>query len=276
MPAVIAVAPFVTSQVMAVSSTRFGSAGPGVGRNFARRGRARQPGADRTANTLESGSLAGLEKTHPGDGSGQGRQAASWTARRDQSASSSHWISARGVGDPVTLISPASLGAGIGPPRLKRFVVDGLLSLRHVRVRFDADFRRAQRWTRAAGRRFASRERARGAADQHVRRAGGAQADRGDRGAGFRSLRLDHRERAALLRASTGEVHLLHGADADRAGGGLQHYRDAGDGRDGAAQGNRHRARDGRAGRFGRRDFSYARARCSAWSARCSASARAS
>src|SRR6202040_2866992 len=28
-------------------------------------------------------------------------------------------------GDPVILISPASLGAGIGPPRLKRFVVTG-------------------------------------------------------------------------------------------------------------------------------------------------------
>ena len=28
-------------------------------------------------------------------------------------------------GDPVILISPTSLGAGIGPPRLKRFVVTG-------------------------------------------------------------------------------------------------------------------------------------------------------
>ncbi len=124
-PAVTASAPFVTSQVMAVSSTDTGA--PGLVSGGILRGVIAHdnPVLKELQSTLESGSLAGLEKTYPVTildksvkrevelpGAIVGRQLALDLDAR--------------VGDPIILISPASLGSGIGPPRLKRFVVEGI------------------------------------------------------------------------------------------------------------------------------------------------------
>ncbi len=123
-PEVAATAPFVTSQVMAVSSSDAGVPGYVSGGVL----RALEPHANpvlkELKDTLEHGSLAGLETTHKVTIVDHG-------AKREVELPGA--ILGRSLalelglqpGDSVILISPASLGAGIGPPRLKRFVVAG-------------------------------------------------------------------------------------------------------------------------------------------------------
>lgn len=123
-PGVAASAPFITSQVMAVSSTDSGA--PGLVSGGILRGVEPQDNAilSELKKTLEGGTLQDLETTHPVTivdkgvkrvvqlpGAIIGRQLALEIGVRP--------------GDPLILISPASLGAGIGPPRLRRFVVTG-------------------------------------------------------------------------------------------------------------------------------------------------------
>jgi lipoprotein-releasing system permease protein len=121
---VAASAPFVTSQVMAVSSTAWG--GPGLVSGGILRGVEPHdnPVLKELNDTLESGSLAGLETTHPVTITDKGAKRQVELPGAIIGRSLAFELGVR-PGDPIVLISPASLGAGIGPPRLKRFVVAG-------------------------------------------------------------------------------------------------------------------------------------------------------
>jgi lipoprotein-releasing system permease protein len=123
-PAVTASAPFVTSQVMAVSSADSGVPGlvsGGILRGVVARD---NPVLKELKDTLESGSLDGLETMHPVTlvDKGVKRQVELPGVIVGKQLAFDLGVK---PGDPVILISPASLGAGIGPPRLKRFVVAG-------------------------------------------------------------------------------------------------------------------------------------------------------
>jgi lipoprotein-releasing system permease protein len=75
-------------------------------------------------DTLENGTLADLETTHPVTIVDKGVKRVVQLPGAIIGKSLAFELGAR-PGDAVILISPASLGAGIGPPRLKRFVVTG-------------------------------------------------------------------------------------------------------------------------------------------------------
>ncbi len=124
LPGVSAVAPFVTSQVMAVSSTDSGA--PGLVSGGILRGVQPHDNAvlKELKDTLENGTLADLETTHPVTIVEKGVKRVVDLPGAILGKSLAFDLGAR-PGDPVILISPASLGAGIGPPRLKRFVVTG-------------------------------------------------------------------------------------------------------------------------------------------------------
>jgi len=123
-PGATASAPFVTSQVMAVSSTESGA--PGLVSGGILRGVEPHDNAvlKELRDTLENGSLADLETTHPVTIVDKGVKR---VVQLPGAIIGKQLAVELGVrpGDPVILISPASLGAGIGPPRLKRFVVTG-------------------------------------------------------------------------------------------------------------------------------------------------------
>ena len=123
-PQVSAVAPFVTSQVMAVSSTDSGA--PGLVSGGILRGVQPHdnPVLTELKKTLESGTLADLETTHPVTVVDKGVKRQVELPGAILGKSLAFELGVR-PGDPVILISPASLGAGIGPPRLKRFIVTG-------------------------------------------------------------------------------------------------------------------------------------------------------
>jgi lipoprotein-releasing system permease protein len=123
-PAVTASAPFVTSQVMAVSSTDSGS--PGLVSGGILRGVQPHDNAvlKELQDTLESGTLSDLETTHPVTIVDKGVKRVVQLPGAIIGKSLAFELGVR-PGDPVILISPTSLGAGIGPPRLKRFVVAG-------------------------------------------------------------------------------------------------------------------------------------------------------
>ena len=123
-PGVAASAPFITSQVMAVSSTDSGA--PGLVSGGILRGVEPQDNAILTElkKTLEGGTLQDLETTHPVTISDKGVKRVVQLPGAIMGRQLALEIGVR-PGDPLILISPASLGAGIGPPRLRRFVVTG-------------------------------------------------------------------------------------------------------------------------------------------------------
>ncbi len=124
LPGVSAVAPFVTSQVMAVSSADSGA--PGLVSGGILRGVQPHDNAvlKELKDTLENGTLADLETMHPVTIVDKGVKRVVDLPGAILGKSLAFDLGAK-PGDPVILISPASLGAGIGPPRLKRFVVTG-------------------------------------------------------------------------------------------------------------------------------------------------------
>ena len=124
MPGVVAAAPYVTSQVMAVSSTDSGA--PGLVSGGILRGVQPHDNAvlKELKDTLENGTLADLETTHPVTIVDKGVKRVVQLPGVILGKALAFSLGAK-PGDPVILISPASLGAGIGPPRLKRFVVTG-------------------------------------------------------------------------------------------------------------------------------------------------------
>jgi len=124
MPGVVASAPYVTSQVMAVSSTDTGA--PGLVSGGILRGVQPHDNAvlKELRDTLENGTLTDLETTHPVTIVDKGVKRVVQLPGAIIGKQLAVELGAR-PGDPVILISPTSLGAGIGPPRLKRFVVTG-------------------------------------------------------------------------------------------------------------------------------------------------------
>jgi lipoprotein-releasing system permease protein len=121
---VSATAPFVTSQVMAVSSTSAGTPGyvsGGILRGVVPRD---NPVLKELSDTLESGSLEGLATMHKVTIVDRGKPREVELPGAIIGKTLALDLGTR-PGDTVTLVSPASLGAGIGPPRLKRFVVVG-------------------------------------------------------------------------------------------------------------------------------------------------------
>ena len=123
-PGVSASAPFITSQVMAVSSTDSGA--PGLVSGGILRGVEPHDNAvlKELKDTLENGTLEDLETMHPVTEVDKGVKRVVDLPGAIIGKSLAFELGVR-PGDAVILISPSSLGAGIGPPRLKRFVVTG-------------------------------------------------------------------------------------------------------------------------------------------------------
>lgn len=125
-PGVVAVAPFMTSQVMAVSETASGA--PAYVSGGVLRGvtvGSSNPVLTELRDTLESGNLASLDQMHQVQVTGNGATRAVDLPGAIIGKSLAFDLGLR-VGDPVVLISPASLGTGgIGGPRLRRFMVTG-------------------------------------------------------------------------------------------------------------------------------------------------------
>jgi len=124
MPGVEAVAPFVTSQVMAVSNTPSGVPGyvsGGILRGVIARD---NPVLTELKNTLASGRLDSLDTMHTVEVAegGAKREVELPGAIIGKTLAFSLGLQ---PGEVVTLVSPASLGGGIGAPRLKRYVVAG-------------------------------------------------------------------------------------------------------------------------------------------------------
>jgi lipoprotein-releasing system permease protein len=124
MTGVAAVAPFITSQVMAVSLTSSGAPGyvfGGVLRGVIARD---NPVLTELQSTLEIGSLAALDQTHPVTVVDHAKKRVVELPGAIIGKSLASDLGLR-LGDPMIIISPASLGAGAGAPRLRRFVVSG-------------------------------------------------------------------------------------------------------------------------------------------------------
>ena len=267
MPGVVAAAPFVTSQVMAVSSTDSGA--PGLVSGGILRGVQPHdnPVLKELKDTLENGTLADLETTHPVTIVDKGVKRVVQLPGAILGKSLAFELGVR-PGDAVILISPASLGAGIGPPRLKRFVVTGFFH--SGMYDFDSTLMFvALKDGRALLADDASLE---SGLELRLVNMFDAPAVR-DKIAAMAGPDFEVKDwttaNAPLFAALKLEKFTyFHGAAADRAGGCFQHYCDAGDGGDGAAQGDRDGAHDGCASGVGGVDLSDARARRWAWSAR--------
>jgi lipoprotein-releasing system permease protein len=123
-PEVAAVAPFISSQVMAVSNTPAGV--PGYVSGGILRGVVAEnnPVLTELKRTLDSGTLSALDSVHRVTikDRGKSREVDLPGAIIGRSLAFELGLA---PGDSVILISPASLTGGIGAPRLKRFVVAG-------------------------------------------------------------------------------------------------------------------------------------------------------
>ena len=124
MPGVVGVAPYIASQIMAVSTTPNGQ--PGYVSGGTLRGVIAHDNTVLTElpKTLTVGSLDVLEQTHPVTVVDHGSKRTVDLPGAIIGKELALQLGLR-LGDPVILISPASLGAGAGSPRLRRFVVGG-------------------------------------------------------------------------------------------------------------------------------------------------------
>jgi lipoprotein-releasing system permease protein len=123
-PGVTGVAPFISSQVMLVSTTSSGA--PGYVSGGTLRGVIAQnnPVLTELESTLTEGTLASLEgkQTVTVRENGSERTVALPGAIVGKSLAFDLGLR---LGDPLVVISPASLGGAAGAPRLRRFVVSG-------------------------------------------------------------------------------------------------------------------------------------------------------
>ncbi len=126
LPGVKAIAPFVSSQVMAVSGT--GSNAPSYISGGILRGvvvKQKNPVLDELRKTLTKGSLQSLATMHRVTLTERGKTRVVELPGAIVGRTLAFDLGIN-VGDTVVLISPTSLGAtGIGGPRLRRFVVSG-------------------------------------------------------------------------------------------------------------------------------------------------------
>jgi lipoprotein-releasing system permease protein len=124
LPGVVGVAPFIASQVMMVSATATGA--PGFVGGGTLRGVVAHdnPVLTELDRTLTAGNLAALEQTYPVAIIDHGQKRIVRLPGAIIGRSLAADLGLR-MGDPLVVISPASLGAGAGAPRLRRFVVSG-------------------------------------------------------------------------------------------------------------------------------------------------------
>ena len=125
-PGVAGVAPFISSQVMVVSTTATGA--PGFVSGGTLRGVIARdnPVLRELTRTITAGSLAALEQTHPVEISDQGKKRTVQLPGAIIGKALAFDLGVQ-IGEPIIVISPASLGAA-GAPRLRRFVVGGFFS----------------------------------------------------------------------------------------------------------------------------------------------------
>jgi lipoprotein-releasing system permease protein len=122
MPGVVGVAPFVSSQVMVVSTTAEGVpafVSGGTLRAVVARG---NPVLKDLQRTLTRGTLSSLDATYPAEVKDHGQQRSVQLPGAIIGSELSDELGLR-IGDPLIVISPASLGSGI--PRLRRFAIAG-------------------------------------------------------------------------------------------------------------------------------------------------------
>jgi lipoprotein-releasing system permease protein len=123
LPGIAGVAPFTTSQVLAVSTTTSGLpayVGGGTLRGVLA---VHNPVLRALQSTLEYGSLDSLDQMHPVTMLENGARRTVQLPGVIVGKSLAEELGL-GIGDPVIIISPSSIGAGA--PRLRRFVVGGL------------------------------------------------------------------------------------------------------------------------------------------------------
>ena len=125
MPGVEAVAPFVSSQVMAVGSTPEGTPSYMAGGMLRGVIAHDNPVLKELQDTLESGTLASLEGTHSVQVVENGAKRSVDLPGAILGRTLALDLGGLRIGDLVTLISPASLAGAAGSPRLKRFVITG-------------------------------------------------------------------------------------------------------------------------------------------------------
>lgn len=124
LPGVKAVAPFISSQIMAVSTSPEGVPGYVAGGELRGVVAKRNPLLSELRHTLKAGSLAVLDQSFPAMVAEKGSSrkvdlpgAIIGDALADE-------LGVR-VGSAIVVITPASLGGGLGGPRLRRFVIGG-------------------------------------------------------------------------------------------------------------------------------------------------------
>jgi len=123
MPGVTGVAPFVSSQVMVVSTTPAGVPAYVSGGTLRAVVARDNPVLKDLQSTLTTGTLAGLEASYPVAVNDHGQQRVVQLPGAIIGEELAEDVGLR-VGDPLIVISPASLGGGT--PRLRRFAVAGL------------------------------------------------------------------------------------------------------------------------------------------------------
>jgi lipoprotein-releasing system permease protein len=124
MPGVVGVAPFITSQVLAVSTTPAGLPGYVSGGELRGVVPRDNPVLSELSQTLTAGSLEVLNRMHPVTVTDHGQKRTVELPGAIVGRSLALELGLR-TGDAVILISPASIGTGAGAPRLRRFVVGG-------------------------------------------------------------------------------------------------------------------------------------------------------
>lgn len=124
MPSVVGVAPFISSQVMTVSTTPSGLPEYVSGGELRGVIAKDNPVLTDLKSTLQAGSLNALDGTFPVSVIEQGKRRTVDLPGAIIGKSLAQELGLR-VGEPMIVISPASLGAGAGAPRLRRFVVAG-------------------------------------------------------------------------------------------------------------------------------------------------------
>ncbi len=125
MPGVVAVTPFVTSQVMAVGSTPNGAPSYMAGGMLRGVIAKDNPVLTELQSTLEAGTVASLAETHPVEVTENGVKRTVDLPGAIVGRTLALDLGAARLGDTITLISPASLAGAAGGPRLKRFVISG-------------------------------------------------------------------------------------------------------------------------------------------------------
>ena len=126
LPGVEAAAPYVSSQVMAVSTNAQGVPAYVAGGVLRGVVAANNPVLTELTQTLKAGGLDALERTYSSTVTENGGAKRSVQLPGAIIGDSLALELGVRMGDPMVLISPASLGGGIGAPRLKRFVIGGL------------------------------------------------------------------------------------------------------------------------------------------------------